>query len=136
MTSPTPVLPVEHTELESILESLAHSFSSCPLRPLYTCHTAQQMDEWWMQRYMEKAAWVGDTAKRAIKALAASPPPQPAPGDAERYRWLRDKSEPGICAFYLSVGQAFKGVRFTRETVDAAIDAAMAGDTPIGGQHG
>jgi hypothetical protein len=45
--------------------------------------------------------------------------------DAERYRWLRDISEPGICAFYLSVGQAFHGVRFARETVDEAIDAQI-----------
>lgn len=43
-----------------------------------------------------------------------------------RYRWLRDKSEPGICAFYMSVGQAFKGVKFARETVDESIDAARA----------
>ena len=42
--------------------------------------------------------------------------------DAQRYRWLRDKSEPEICAFYLSVGKAFHGVKFARETVDAAID--------------
>ena len=46
--------------------------------------------------------------------------------DAVRYRWLRDKSEPGICAFYMSVGQAFKGVKFARETADEAIDAAHA----------
>jgi hypothetical protein len=46
--------------------------------------------------------------------------------DAARYRWLRDKSEPGICAFYMSVGQAFKDVKFARETVDACIDAARA----------
>jgi hypothetical protein len=46
--------------------------------------------------------------------------------EAERYRWLRDKSEPGICTFYLSVGQAFKGVKFAPETVDEAIDAAIA----------
>lgn len=46
--------------------------------------------------------------------------------DAARYRWLRDKSEPGICAFYLSVGQAFKDVRFAPETVDQAIDAQIA----------
>jgi hypothetical protein len=46
--------------------------------------------------------------------------------DAARYRWLRDKSEPGICAFYMSVGQAFKDVKFKRETVDQAIDAQMS----------
>lgn len=46
--------------------------------------------------------------------------------DAARYRWLRDKSEPGICAFYLSVGKAFDGVRFTQTTVDEAIDAQIA----------
>lgn len=46
--------------------------------------------------------------------------------DAARYRWLRDKSEPGICAFYLSVGKAFDGVKFTQTTVDEAIDAQIA----------
>jgi len=45
---------------------------------------------------------------------------------ANRYRWLRDKSEPGICAFYLSVGKAFDGVKFNQETVDLAIDAQIA----------
>jgi hypothetical protein len=54
--------------------------------------------------------------------------------DAARYRWLRDKSEPGICAFYMSVGQAFKGVKFARDTVDEAIDAARA--TQIDGDQG
>lgn len=49
--------------------------------------------------------------------------------EAGRYRWLRDKSEPGICAFYLSVGQAFKGVKFASETVDEAIDAAIGAHT-------
>lgn len=52
--------------------------------------------------------------------------------DAARYRWLRDKSEPGICSFYLSVGSAFKGVRFARETVDEAIDAAIAASAAEG----
>lgn len=52
--------------------------------------------------------------------------------DAARYRWLRDISDPGICAFYLSVGMAFTGVKFKREMVDAAIDAARSklGETP------
>jgi hypothetical protein len=52
--------------------------------------------------------------------------------EADRYRWLRDKSEPGICAFYLSVGQAFKGVKFAPETVDEAIDAAIGSHTKAG----
>lgn len=46
--------------------------------------------------------------------------------DAARYHWLRDLSEPGICSFYMSVGSAFKNVKFARETVDEAIDAAIA----------
>lgn len=48
--------------------------------------------------------------------------------DAERYRWLRDKSEPNnpVCTFYLSIGDAFKDVRFKPDTVDAAIDAARS----------
>ena len=52
--------------------------------------------------------------------------------DAKRYRWLRDKSEPAICAFYLSVGKAFHGVKFAPETVDAAIDEQISrGDATI-----
>jgi hypothetical protein len=54
--------------------------------------------------------------------------------DAVRYRWLRDKSEPEICTFYMSVGQALKGVKFARETVDEAIDAARAAQ--IDGRQG
>ncbi|MES2048820.1 MAG: hypothetical protein V4447_10495 [Pseudomonadota bacterium] len=46
--------------------------------------------------------------------------------DAARYRWLRDKSDPGICAFYLSVGKAFDGVKFNQDTVDLAIDAQIS----------
>lgn len=64
---------------------------------------------------------------------APSPPHSPAPVeptadqiDAKRYRWLRDHSEPAICAFYLSVGQAFHKIKFARETVDKAIDAQIA----------
>jgi hypothetical protein len=49
--------------------------------------------------------------------------------DAQRYRWLRDKSDPGICAFYLSVGQAFAHIKFARETVDQAIDDQIARDS-------
>ncbi len=50
--------------------------------------------------------------------------------DAARYRWLRDVSEPGICAFYLSVGQAFHGVKFSKTTVDDAIDAQISALLP------
>lgn len=46
--------------------------------------------------------------------------------DAARYRWLRDHSEPAICAFYLSVGQAFAGIKFSRRSVDEAIDEQIA----------
>ena len=45
--------------------------------------------------------------------------------DAERYRWLRDISEPPH-NFYLSVPDEFKDEKFTRVQVDAAIDAAIA----------
>lgn len=59
-------------------------------------------------------------------ALATAPTTSEADKkDAVRYRWLRDVSEPGICAFYLSVGKAFEGVKFKRETVDEAIDAQI-----------
>lgn len=49
--------------------------------------------------------------------------------DAARYRWLRDISVPPH-NFYLSVPVEFDGVRYTREQVDAAIDAALAKETP------
>ena len=67
-------------------------------------------------------SWV--EAKREASTESAKPLTGEAK-DAARYRWLRDKSEPGICAFYLSVGSAFKGVKFARETVDEAIDAQI-----------
>lgn len=52
--------------------------------------------------------------------------------DAARYRWLRDKSEPGICAFYLSVGAAFHKIRFKPQMVDEAIDDQI--NRPDGGK--
>lgn len=45
--------------------------------------------------------------------------------DAERYRWLRDKSE-SVHPFYLSVPIWVTGVRFRKEDVDSSIDTAMA----------
>ena len=44
--------------------------------------------------------------------------------DAERYRWLRDQSE-SIHQFYLSTPIWFTGVKFSKESVDSTIDAAM-----------
>ena len=44
--------------------------------------------------------------------------------DAERYRWLRDKSE-SLHSFYLSTPVWMTGVRFRPENVDRTIDAAM-----------
>lgn len=45
--------------------------------------------------------------------------------DAERYRWLRDVSEPPH-NFYLSVPDEFAGVLYQPGEVDAYIDAARA----------
>jgi hypothetical protein len=64
-----------------------------------------------------------DTEKRCFPAAPVAVDRNAV--DAARYRWLRDKSEPGICAFYLSVGKAFDGVKFTQSTVDEAIDAQI-----------
>jgi hypothetical protein len=61
-----------------------------------------------------------------VRATPASADSAADARDAARYRWLRDKSEPGICAFYLSVGKAFDGVKFNQATVDEAIDAQVA----------
>tara|TARA_B100001059_G_C17757133_1_gene540583 strand:+ start:225 stop:683 length:459 start_codon:yes stop_codon:yes gene_type:complete len=44
--------------------------------------------------------------------------------DAERYRWLRDKSE-SAHQFYLSTPIWFTGVKFSKDSVDGTIDAAM-----------
>lgn len=44
--------------------------------------------------------------------------------DAERYRWLRDKSE-SVHQFYLSTPIWFTGVKFSKENVDSTIDGAM-----------
>lgn len=44
--------------------------------------------------------------------------------DAERYRWLRDKSE-SVHQFYLSTPIWFTGVKFSKENVDSTIDATM-----------
>jgi hypothetical protein len=65
-----------------------------------------------------------DAAFAKYRDALVAPSPQGDAEDAARYRWLRDKSEPGICAFYLSVGKALDGVKFNQELVDDAIDAA------------
>lgn len=68
--------------------------------------------------------------RKAIEALATlARTPSGQAEDAVRYRWLRDYSNPGVCAFYLSVGKAFDGVKFARATVDEAIDAQIASAT-------
>ena len=46
--------------------------------------------------------------------------------DAERYRWLRDKSE-ALHSFYLSVPIWMTGVKFNKDTVDSTIDTIRAG---------
>jgi hypothetical protein len=102
------VTPAERQELGAISDAaLAAAFRDVAARNYDTAYASL-----FRAHVIEKA--------RAL-AAAASPVSQDAL-DARRYRWLRDESEPGICAFYLSVGDAFKGVRFARETVDAAID--------------
>lgn len=58
----------------------------------------------------------------AVKALIAEN--EALRKDAERYRWLRDKSE-SIHQFYLSTPIWFTGVKFSKENVDSTIDAAM-----------
>ena len=47
--------------------------------------------------------------------------------DADRYQWLRDKSQ-AVHQFYLSVPLWFKGVRFRAQDVDKAIDAMSKGE--------
>lgn len=49
--------------------------------------------------------------------------------DAMRYQWLRDKSQDRD-SFYLSVPKYLHGVKFTRKTVDDAIDAAILASNP------
>lgn len=44
--------------------------------------------------------------------------------DAERYRWLRDKSE-AVNNFYLSTPIWLAGAKFSPEDVDSSIDAAI-----------
>jgi hypothetical protein len=48
--------------------------------------------------------------------------------EAARYRWLRDVSTPPH-NFYLSVPVEFDGVKYSRDEVDAAIDAALSTTT-------
>ena len=50
--------------------------------------------------------------------------------DAERYRWLRDKSE-AVHSFYLSVPIWFSKIRFRKEDVDGGIDGAMAQEAKL-----
>jgi hypothetical protein len=47
--------------------------------------------------------------------------------NAERYQWLRDKSQ-AVHQFYLSVPLWFTGVRFRAQDVDEVIDAMSKGE--------
>lgn len=51
--------------------------------------------------------------------------------DADRYRWLRDKSE-SLHSFYLSTPIWMTGVRFRQEDVDRSIDTSMTGEVGNG----
>lgn len=122
------MLPADHAHLALVAAARSH-----PVQPVAV------PDGW---RIVEKsnchllcegnmviASLAGPEAKdnaAIIARLLAAPAAQDDAKDAERYRWLRDKSEPGICAFYLSVGKAFDGVKFNQATVDEAIDAQIA----------
>jgi hypothetical protein len=72
MTSLT-LTPAERQQIEEALKDLVRGWSTCPLRPLYTSHTAEEMDGWWMQRYAEREKWVRETAAEALALLAALP---------------------------------------------------------------
>ena len=70
---------------------------------------------------MENVAQQRDQLKAENRALRK---------DAERYCWLRDKSESGH-SFYLSVPLWLSGIRFRKEDVDTGIDTAMGnGEQP------
>lgn len=50
-----------------------------------------------------------------------------ARGDAQRYRWLRDKSAPENSRYYVETNCRL--AKFVSDEIDAAIDAAMADGT-------
>jgi hypothetical protein len=83
----------EPTELESLLTSLARGFSTMPLRPLYTCHTAEEMDSWWMKRNMQNAEWVRETANRALRLLSAKAEDPPALSKVTLAGWSIERAE-------------------------------------------
>lgn len=92
------------------------------------------------ERYSDQ---IIETRNRLLKSIPACPVHgedcvphaqewvEAARQDAERYRWLRDKSE-SVHQFYLSTPIWFTGVKFRREDVDRTIDAAMAKESSHG----
>jgi hypothetical protein len=74
--------------------------------------------------------WATVAVDNEVQLAAISEQLKAAEKDAVRYRWLRDNRNPGTCSFYLSVGVAFKGIDFTSEQVDWAVDAAIAKKAP------
>ena len=100
--------------------------------------TAQQPHELDAEQAAKLAAYFAAANPAAIAELLAALDAQAVEvaslrADAERYRWLRDKSVPPH-NFYLSVPIEFDGVRYTPDEVDAGIDAARASLT--GAKHG
>lgn len=102
------------------------SYYSEPFEPhLWVINAIVEASATWYERAVQERV-------RRVKAEAHTAQPQAEPADAKdasRYRWLRDHSQPGICTFYLSVGNGLHGVKFTRDTVDEAIDAQIATPT-------
>ena len=77
---------------------------------------AAKVQEMTLQALTDSGQWIEHTGELAAKVKALE-------ADADRYRWLRDKSVPPH-NFYLSVPIEFDGVRYLPAEVDAAIDAA------------
>jgi hypothetical protein len=78
-----------------------------------------KLAEAWNKAELEFADAANSTAVLALIAEI-----QALRKEAERYRWLRDKSESGH-SFYLSVPLWLSGIRFRKEDVDTGIDTAM-----------
>lgn len=72
---------------------------------------------------LKNAAFIAAANPAAVLALIAEN--EALRKEAERYQWLRDKSD-SVHQFYLSTPIWFTGVKFSKEMVDSTIDSAMS----------
>lgn len=116
---------------QSQAEAVPRTHVLVPKRMTRAMDRVTEEEGWTWEDLLAAAEAITEAEYSEIQMTPAAPqqaeavPPTHVQADAERYRWLRDKSVPPH-NFYISVPEEFHGVRYQPHEVDAYIDAAIA----------